>query len=188
MKRTGFDEHRDARVADEYLGAHAACTFCSRQTAKDDLNTYGARCFDCYREYCSQGRYYPPLSRADRAAMASRVRQALGGGLRLPGAQHIAQLQRRADAGEELSPGQRGFLQAVRRASGIVDEPVARADAVVLVEINPRPDPVACSAPADDEPPPWVLEEIADAEASRARALPGPAFPATNGTEASHVG
>ena len=165
MKRTGFDEHRDAKVADEYLGAHAPCTFCGKQTGKDDLNTYGARCFDCYREYCGQGRHYPSLSRADRAAMARRVREALSGGLRLPGREHIAQLQRRADAGEDLSPGQRGFLQAVRRSSGIADEPAPARS------VEAPPAPIHSDATADDEPPPWVLEDIGDAQ-----------FPAANHT------
>ena len=54
----------------------------------------------------------------DRRAMADRVRAALSGRLRLSGPDHIAMLQRRADAGENLSPGQRGFLAAIRRASG----------------------------------------------------------------------
>ena len=112
MKRNAFDERRDLQIANEYGASQMPCTFCSRQTDVGTLNTYGARCFDCYQEYISQGKHYPALSLQDRRDMGAAVSAALLGGARVPGQQHIANLRARADAGERLTAGQRGFLDA----------------------------------------------------------------------------
>ena len=182
MKRSGFDERRDHQIAAEYHAGHMACSFCNTQTPKDELSAFGARCKVCYDEYCGQGRHYPALTPQQRRAMTDKVRAALSGRLRLSGTDHIAQLQRRADAGENLSPGQRGFLAAVRRASGRVDdEPAASATAapaasqpaepMVPIVIGSAPAAHVEQWPAVDEPPDWAIE---DAGLSDAAEFPAP--------------
>ena len=176
MKRSGFDECRDHQIAAEYHAGHMACSFCNTQTPKDELSAFGARCKVCYDEYCGQGRHYPALTPQQRRAMADKVRAALSGRLRLSGTDHIAQLQRRADAGENLSPGQRGFLAAIRRASGRVDDDHALpAIAAPAVPIQPNPAPVRAGDPGQwspmDEPPSWAVE---DAGLSDAAEFPAP--------------
>ena len=47
--------------------------------------------------------------------LAEALRQALAGGPRPSGRQFIASLQARADSGERLTAGQRGFLESARR-------------------------------------------------------------------------
>lgn len=177
MKRSGFDERRDQQIAAEYHAGHMACSFCNTQTPKDELSAFGARCKACYDEYCGQGRHYPALTPQQRRAMADKVRAALSGRLRLSGADHIAQLQRRADAGENLSPGQRGFLAAVRRASGRIDDEIApQAIAAPADPIHPPPAPIRPVDPEPwspmDEPPSWAVEDAGLSDA--------PEFPATN--------
>lgn len=184
MTTTYRASRRDQRIADDFLDGHGPCRFCGASTPKDDLNTFGARCRPCYDEYCRGGQPPVSLTPQQRRDMAAKVRAALGGQLRLSGREHIAQLQRRADAGEGLSAGQRGFLQAVRRASGIVDDlaPAAVAHATSAPVDAPPPAPMHVEQ-VDEEPPPWVLEDIDDADPAHARAFPAPEFPAPNDAE-----
>ena len=169
MKRNGFDERRDQQIAAEYHAGHMACSFCGAMTSKDDLSTFGARCRACYDAYCTGGRYFAPLTPQQRRNMGAAVRAALGGQLRLQGREHIAQLQRRADAGESLSPGQRGFLQAVRRASGIVDDPAPRAQPQQQEEpLQVLAAPLAVEqADQPEDLPPWVLDDVPLADAAQ---------------------
>ena len=167
---------RDQVIADDFLDGEGVCAFCRGSARKDDLNNFGARCRPCYELYCTGGRVVLPLSAEDRRAMADRVRAALSGRLRLSGPDHIAMLQRRADAGENLSPGQRGFLAAVRRASGRLDDETAPpAIAAPAVPIQPNPAPVRAGDPGQwspmDEPPSWAVE---DAGLSDAAEFPAP--------------
>ena len=173
---------RDQAIADDFLDGEGVCAFCRGSARKDDLNNFGARCRPCYELYCTGGRVVLPLSAEDRRAMADRVRAALSGRLRLSGPDLIAMLQRRADAGENLSPGQRGFLAAVRRASGRVDdEPAASATAapaasqpaepMVPIVIGSAPAAHVEQWPAVDEPPDWAIE---DAGLSDAAEFPAP--------------
>lgn len=115
MTITYRGSRRDQQIADEFNKTQAPCTFCTRLTDVDALSTYGARCFDCYREYCEQGRHYPSLTRHDRAAMAKKLRQVLAGGVRPHHRDYMADFATRVEAGELTSPGQRGFLSAARR-------------------------------------------------------------------------
>lgn len=152
MKRQSFDERRDQRIANDYHDGHMACSWCNTMTPKAELAELGARCRPCFDDYCRGGRPTISLTPQQRSTMGARVKAAMAGGKRLAGAEHIAMLQRRADAGEGLSPGVRGFLAAVRRASGIVDEPAPAA----VVEALPK---AAAQQPADDLPP-WALDDI----------------------------
>lgn len=168
---------RDHVIADDFLDGEGVCAFCRGSARKDDLNNFGARCRPCYELYCTGGRVVLPLSAEDRRAMADRVRAALSGRLRLSGPDHIAMLQRRADAGENLSPGQRGFLAAVRRASGRSDdERDPQAIAAPAAPIHAPPAPVRSADPEPwspmDEPPSWAVEDAGLSDA--------PEFPATN--------
>ena len=107
---------RDVAIADEAPPTTVLqCTFCHVLTPVDDLNTYGARCYACYREYCSQGRHFPSLTRDDRRDMAQRVSKALAGGLRASSRDHIRSLEAK-EADGAATAGQRGFLAAVRSA------------------------------------------------------------------------
>ncbi len=121
MKRTAFDERRDTQVADEYSRKHAQCTVCNAPTEVEELNTYGARCFACYGRYCHQGRYFPPLSKAERLEMAARVKAALAGGLRASPRDHMAYLSAKEEAGT-ASPAQRAFLAAARRPTTTTED------------------------------------------------------------------
>lgn len=121
MKRTAFDDRRDAQVADEYIRKHAQCTACHAPTEVDELNTYGARCFACYARYCHQDRYFPSLSKAQRLEMAARVKAALGGGLRASPRDHMAHLAAKEAAGT-ASPAQRAFLAAARRPTTTTED------------------------------------------------------------------
>jgi hypothetical protein len=170
------NSRRDQAIADDFLDGEGVCAFCRGSARKDDLNNFGARCRPCYELCCTGGRVALPLSAEDRRAMADRVRAALSGRLRLSGPDHIAMLQRRADAGENLSPGQRGFLAAVRRASGrIDDESAPPAIAAPAAPIHAPPAPVRSADPEPwspmDEPPPWAVE---DAGLSDAAEFPAP--------------
>lgn len=119
MKRTSFDERRDIQIADDYSQSQMACMFCRRLAGVDDLNKFGARCFDCYREYCAQGRQYPALSQLDRREMAERAKRALSGGVRPSAGEYRQAMQARREAGEQLTAGQRGFLAAVDAHQGV---------------------------------------------------------------------
>lgn len=176
MTASTSSSRRDQAIADDFLDGEGVCAFCRGSARKDDLNNFGARCRPCYELYCTGGRVVLPLSAEDRRAMADRVRAALSGRLRLSGPDHIAMLQRRADAGENLSPGQRGFLAAVRRASGRIDDETALpAIAAPAVPIQPNPAPVRAGDPGQwspmDEPPSWAVE---DAGLSDAAEFPAP--------------
>ena len=109
------NKSRDVAIADEFLSSFAPCTFCGVSTLYKDLADLGARCRRCFDAFCTQGRRYPVLSPEDRRNMAEALRKAIGGGLRQDGRQFVAALQARADAGERLTSGQRGFLEAARR-------------------------------------------------------------------------
>lgn len=109
---------RDLAIADEATESIMACTFCNTLTPVADLNTYGARCFSCYRSYCTGDRYFPPLSVAQRREMAEVVRKAIAGGLRASPRDHIAYLEAKEAAGT-ASPAQRGFLAAVRNSAKV---------------------------------------------------------------------
>lgn len=172
------NSRRDQAIADDFLDGEGVCAFCRGSARKDDLNNFGARCRPCYELYCTGGRVVLPLSAEDRRAMADRVRAALSGRLRLSGPDHIAMLQRRADAGENLSPGQRGFLAAVRRASGRIDDETAPpAIAAPAAPIHPPPAPIRPVDPEPwppmDEPPSWAVEDAGLSDAAE--------FPAPNG-------
>ncbi len=107
---------RDMQIADTVDKPQGVCTFCNTVTEVDDLNTYGARCYPCYRNYCEGDRHYPGLSRDQRRDMAGLVKTALAGGLRASPRDHIAYLESKEAAGT-ASPAQRGFLAAVRSSA-----------------------------------------------------------------------
>ena len=106
---------RDVAIADNFLANFRPCTFCGVSTPYEDLAELGARCRPCFDRFCTQCRRYPTLSLEERKAMSETLRKAISGGLRQDGRQFVASLQARADAGERLTAGQRGFLEAVRR-------------------------------------------------------------------------
>jgi len=175
MSTTYRASRRDQRIADEFLDGHGPCAFCGNSAPKDELANFGARCRPCYDAYCRGDRLYPQLSPQQRRAMADQVRSALSGRLRISGREHIAQLQARADAGEAMSPGQHGFLQAVRRAAGLPDEPrqaLPAEPAVTAVAPMPAADHLP---PLPEEIPPWVLDDIPPADDVE--------FPAANASE-----
>lgn len=117
MKRTAFDDRRDVQIANDTPTVTVLpCTFCNTLTPVADLNTYGARCFSCYRDYCDQGRHFPSLSRDQRRDMGALVKAALAGGLRASPRDHIAHLEAKEAAGT-ATPAQRGFLAAVRNSA-----------------------------------------------------------------------
>jgi hypothetical protein len=119
MKRTAFDERRDVQIAnDTQTVTVLACTFCHTLTPVADLNTYGARCYTCYRDYCEGKRHYPSLTREQRRDMGALVKAALAGGLRASPRDHIANLEAKEAAGT-ASPAQRGFLAAVRSSAKV---------------------------------------------------------------------
>ena len=142
------ETRRDQATASDYLSGYMACSLCNAQTDKADLGMFGARCRACYDDYCRQGRHYPGLTPIARRAMAEQVKRAIGGGLRLSGKDHVAQLQSRAESGERLSAGQRGFLAAVNRQIGGSAAPVAFP---IVVDIAAAAMPQA-AIPADDAP------------------------------------
>ena len=109
---------RDVAIADDFLSSFRPCAFCGASTPYEDLADLGARCKPCFDSFCTQGRRFPALSPEDRKAMAETLRKAIGGGLRQGGRQFVASLQARADSGERLTAGQRGFLEATRRQTG----------------------------------------------------------------------
>jgi hypothetical protein len=115
MKRTAFDDRRDQQTANEYLGAHLPCRVCSGMTNRDDLSTYGAQCFDCYRRWQCQapGGDAPRMSRDERLGLLHRLRGALVAHQQ-PKAWAYA-LQRRELGGERLDSFK---AQAWREALG----------------------------------------------------------------------
>jgi hypothetical protein len=170
MTTTYRGSRRDQRIADEFLDGNMPCSICGAHTSRDDLSTLGARCRPCYELYCSGGRQWPRLTPQDRRAMADRVRAALmGAGSRPSGKQLIAAFQARVDAGETLSPGQRGFLEAARRNSGASSEAVAIPAAIPATVFPPAAGrvaaPVMAAGPESDDVPPWVLDDIPAEEA-----------------------
>ena len=110
---------RDVAIADEFLSSFRPCTFCGISTPYADLADLGARCRSCFHAFCTQGRHFPPLSPDDRRSAAEALRRALSSNLRPSSRQFVENLQARADAGERLTSGQRGFLEAARRNSGV---------------------------------------------------------------------
>lgn len=116
MKRNSFDDRRDVQVADDFHASNMPCTFCRATTSVQDLNTYGARCLDCYTRYCCQDRHYPKVSVEQRRAMADAIKAAVAGGLRLGPREYMRSMKARQEAGERLTAGQRGFLEAARLA------------------------------------------------------------------------
>ncbi len=112
--RSSADQRRDQRIANEVEAVEVMpCTFCQTLTPVLDLNTYGARCYTCYRNYCEGDRHDPSLTRDQRRDMAGIVKAALAGGLRASPQEHIRHLQAKEEAGT-ATPAQRGFLVAVR--------------------------------------------------------------------------
>ncbi len=83
MRRSAFDERRDAKVADDHLANHAACMACGASAPRSDLSDLGGRCRDCYGRYCAAAN--PPwyrgqrFSREERIAMAQRMREVVRG-------------------------------------------------------------------------------------------------------------
>lgn len=116
MKRTSFDERRDLQIADDFNAGNMPCTFCRATTSVQDLNTYGARCFDCYTRYCCQDRHYPTVSVVQRREMADAIKAAVAGGLRPGPREYMRAMKARQEAGERLTAGRRGFLEAARIA------------------------------------------------------------------------
>lgn len=154
----------DQRIADDFMAGQMACGVCAKLSPKEDLSTYGARCFDCYIAYCRQGRQYPPLSLAQRKEMAGKVRAALAGGLRASPKQHmehLAELERRGEA----TPGQRGFLAASRRmlGGGVEPAPVAASsptsDPNTHAFAGPARPVAPPTHPEPDDAPAWVTED-----------------------------
>lgn len=81
MKRTGFDERRDQRVADDYLANHLPCCVCSTSTPREELSRLGARCQGCY-DASLAGRnpaWWPnrQLSVDERLAVARKATQGM---------------------------------------------------------------------------------------------------------------
>ena len=114
MKRTAFDDRRDAQIADDYNAGNMPCAVCKATTPVQDLNTYGARCFACYMRYCNQDRYCPALSVEKRRAMAGALKSALSGGMKAIPREYMQQMRERQESGERMTAGPRGFLDAAR--------------------------------------------------------------------------
>lgn len=144
---------RDVAVANDFLADQLPCAICRSLANHTDLAAYGARCFDCYRAYCGQGRYFPPLSKAERQAMADTVRTALRGGTRPAPREHIAHLAGLVAAGT-ASAGQRAFMAGLRAPAA------ADAGAVAVAPIGP--DRARVFPPSDlaAEPPTWTTEDV----------------------------
>lgn len=92
--------------------------------------------------------------------MGDQVRAAIAGRLQLSGREHIAMLQARADAGESMSPGQLGFLQAVRRAASLPDESRAANPVNRATPVDQLPAPQRLQSEAPEDLPPWVLDDV----------------------------
>lgn len=48
------NSRRDVQVADDYNAQAFRCTVCGKQTDRDDMATFGARCRECFRGYCNE--------------------------------------------------------------------------------------------------------------------------------------
>lgn len=110
MKRTGFDEHRDRQIADDFTANRAACHYCGMSTERATLSEYGARCGPCFTQFVTGGKPNPPMPSIERRrAIVLRLKAALGGGSSNPyGWAHRLQAMR--DAGQALSKAQRDCL------------------------------------------------------------------------------
>lgn len=80
MKRTGFDERRDAEIANDYLANHLPCSFCGEPTERETLVEYGARCGPCFNAYVTRGRPNPPMPTPEqRRAIVGQLTRTLAG-------------------------------------------------------------------------------------------------------------
>jgi len=73
------------------------CKRCSTPTLVSTLNHYGARCFACYEAYCREPQARPVI-----------------GDKRVDPKGWVAALQKRKDAGEQLTQAQDELLRAAR--------------------------------------------------------------------------
>lgn len=86
-------------------GAPAPCGFCREMTPHETLRNFGARCGRCFSAYC---RAVPELPKADVKREDVGERQYAARRLATWEARHM----------ERMTPAQRDFLEACRRAAG----------------------------------------------------------------------
>lgn len=114
MKRTGFDERRDQKVADDYLANHLPCHGCNASTPRDELSRLGARCQGCYDAYLAERNpaWWPnrPLTSDERKAVVRKATQGMrriGSGQSDPKAWARGLRSRELDHGGVLANGTR---------------------------------------------------------------------------------
>jgi hypothetical protein len=81
---------------------YMACIFCKKQTLVETLSMYGARCFECYGEYCAR-----PQDNVTRESYESAGRRAWA-----------FKLRDRHQAGERLTKAQ---IDAYRAVCGLLE-------------------------------------------------------------------
>lgn len=104
-KRSAFDERKDQSVANDFLSAHLACSFCGAMTDRVELATYGARCYRCYSAYLregSTGQNARPMLVPERREMLQRLRVTCAGQRKPAGKDWAWALRKREQAGEKL--------------------------------------------------------------------------------------
>ena len=78
MRRTGFDEHRDQKTANEFLSASGVCRRCSAGADRQTLADYGGLCGSCFSAYCTGGKRNPPApSSEQKLAMLAKLRSVM---------------------------------------------------------------------------------------------------------------
>lgn len=129
MKRTGFDEHSDRQVANQFLAGHMQCRRCGNTAERETLSAYGGLCGGCYSDYVTGGRPNPQAPSAQaRVVKLKRLSAALGQLGRGDGLAWARRLQAREDAGEPLNLAQRdAWRRALRVRAVPVDEEEALA-------------------------------------------------------------
>ena len=122
MKRTGFDEHSDRQVANEFLAGHMQCRRCGNTAERETLSSYGGLCGGCYTDYVTGGRPIPPLpSPENRREILQRLRLVLDRRNQQDPREWARRLQRREEAGEPLSLFQRDAWRRALRVRALCD-------------------------------------------------------------------
>jgi hypothetical protein len=95
-----------------------SCGLCGRATTYDDLGAYGARCRDCYAEYCRGGPcgdgFRGDRPRSVGAALARMAKQPA----KHPASKVAAGIRRIAAACGSMTPRQAEMLRSCERVCG----------------------------------------------------------------------